>query len=218
VLPEDEHPIDAWAPFATRLEFDFAQHHFVEAQNSAAKIDRALDMWAASVLEFGGDSPWKTPAELYSAIDAIRHGDSPWKVYHIRYRGPLPPGTPPKWMTDEYELCTRDSRQLLLQQLASSHFKDSINLTPYQQFDKSGQRSWSNLMSGDWAWKQAVCGMAQVSTFKLTHTYSGRIRSHLIILHMAQCLCLLWLAVTRQPSPLPRDIKNTTRFICHQEI
>jgi hypothetical protein len=159
VVPEDEPPIGAWAPFTSRLEFDFAHHHFVEAQNSASKIDQALDMWAASIVEFGGETPWKTPAELYAAIDAIKHGDSPWKVYRIRYCGPLPTGIPPEWMTDDYELCTRDSRQVLRHQLASAHFKDSVNLTPYRQFDRSGQRCWSNLMSGDWSWAQAVCGM-----------------------------------------------------------
>lgn len=120
-------------------------------------------MWAASVLELHGDSPWKSSAELYATIDAIKHGDSPWKVYRIRYRGPLPGGTPPKWMTEDYELCTRDTRQVLLHQLASSQFKDSINLTPYQQFDRGGQRCWSNLMSADWSWRQAVCGTVQVS-------------------------------------------------------
>jgi hypothetical protein len=92
------------------------------------------------------------------SIDAINHGDSPWKVYHIRYQGPMPAGTPPKWMTEDYKLCTRDSCQVLLQ-IVSSHFKDSINLTPYCQFDGDGQHSWSNLMSADWLWKQAVCGV-----------------------------------------------------------
>ena len=59
-------------------------------------------------------------------------------------------------MTETYELCCRDTRQVLLQQLATSDFKDKFNLTPYQQFNTSGKRVYSNLMSGDWAWKQAV--------------------------------------------------------------
>jgi hypothetical protein len=59
-------------------------------------------------------------------------------------------------MTQEYELCTRDVRQVLHQQLATSAFKDQVDLVPYRQFNHSGSRVWSNLMSGDWAWKQAV--------------------------------------------------------------
>jgi hypothetical protein len=167
VIPEPEPPISSWEPFESRIEFDFVHYHFAEVQNSATKIDQALDMWAATVLEFGGDSPWKTSAELHVGIDTIKHGDSLWKVYHIHYQGPIPAGTPPKWMTKNYELYTRDSHQVLLHQIASSHFKDSINLTPYHQFDGDGQHSWSNLMSADWSWKQAVCGVVHMSLFKL---------------------------------------------------
>ena len=148
--------MNLWNPFNSRVEFDFAYYHFIEAQSSAALIDKALDIWAATVLEFGGNSPWANSNELYAAIDAIQLGDVPWKVYKLRYQGPLPQGTPPKWMTQTYELCTRDSRLLLHQQLGAAHFKDAINLSPYRQFDHDRQRTWSNLMSVDWAWKQAV--------------------------------------------------------------
>ena len=145
-----------WNPFNSRVEFDFAYYHFVEAQTSAALINKALDIWAATVAEFGRDSPWANANELYATIDAIQCSDIPWKVYKIHYQGPLPPGTPPKWMTQTYELCTRDSRLLLHQQLETAHFKDAIDLSPYRQYDSDRQRIWSNLMSADWAWKQAV--------------------------------------------------------------
>jgi hypothetical protein len=148
--------LGSWQPFGSRVEFDFAHYQFVEAQNSAGLIDKALDLWAATVMGFGGSSPWKSSSELYATIDAIQFSDSPWKTYKIRYQGTLPPGTPPKWMTQTYELCTRDSRQVLHHQLETTEFKDQINLSPYRQFDSKHQRTWSNLMSADWAWTQAV--------------------------------------------------------------
>jgi hypothetical protein len=153
--PEDTLP-NNWAPFGSRAEFNFAHYHFVEVQSSAIKIDKALDMWAASVMEFGADAPWKTSADLYKTIDAIQHGDLPWKTYRIRYQGPRPPGTPPKWMMETYKLYARDTRQVLHHQLATKDFKDKINLVPYRQFNAKGQWIWSNLMSADWAWSQAV--------------------------------------------------------------
>ena len=107
-------------------------------------------------MEFGGDAPWQNTDELYAAIDTIQYGDSPWKTYRVQYQGPRPPGTPPKWMTETYELCTRDSRQVLQNQLATTQFEGKINLIPYHQFDGKGRRVWSNLMSADWAWSQAV--------------------------------------------------------------
>ncbi|KAF8491609.1 hypothetical protein F5888DRAFT_1807352 [Russula emetica] len=125
---------DSWDPFNSRIEFDFALYHFVEAQSSAGLIDKALDLWAATV---GDSAPWKNSKELYATIDAIKLS------------------TAPKWMMQTYVLCAQDSRQVLLHQLETTQYKDKINLSPYRQFDSNHQRTWSNLMSADWAWTQA---------------------------------------------------------------
>ncbi|KAF8490678.1 hypothetical protein F5888DRAFT_1807962 [Russula emetica] len=143
---------DSWDPFNSRIEFDFALYHFVEAQSSAGLIDKALDLWAATV---GDSAPWKNSKELYATIDAIKLSESPWKTYTVRYQGPRPLGTAPKWMMQTYVLCARDSHQVLLHQLETAQYKDKINLSPYRQFDSNHQRTWSNLMSADWAWTQA---------------------------------------------------------------
>jgi hypothetical protein len=89
-------------------------------------------------------------------------------MYTVRYGGPLPPGTPPKWMTQTYELCTRDSRQVLHQQLATTDFKDKINLSPYRQFDRDHQQIRSNLMSADWAGNRRYITLYRWSFQKLT--------------------------------------------------
>jgi hypothetical protein len=81
---EKEQP---WEPFESRSDFDFAHFHFVEMQSPASKIDKALNMWAANALQGGADAPWKDADELYATIDAIQDGDSPWKVYKIKYSG-----------------------------------------------------------------------------------------------------------------------------------
>ncbi|KAJ7108121.1 hypothetical protein C8R44DRAFT_842997 [Mycena epipterygia] len=145
----------AWSPFSSRAEFDFAHYHFVELQTSERNINTALDLWAASVMPYGGTAPWKNAAELYAVIDDIQNGSMPWKTYQMRYTGPLPAGTAPKWMTRTYEVCTRNLRHVLHQQLATSSFKDHVDMIPYRQFNHTGKRVWSNLMSGDWSWKQA---------------------------------------------------------------
>ncbi|KAJ7824684.1 hypothetical protein B0H13DRAFT_2446949 [Mycena leptocephala] len=155
LAPLDGQAPNSWEPFESRTEFDFAHFHFVEAQSSAGAINTALDLWAAQVLKYGGDTPWKNAGQLYATIDSIQHGDAPWKVHKIRYQGPIPAGTPPKWMTETYELCTRNVRTVLHNQLATADFKDKFNYSPYRQFNGEGKRVWSNLMSGEWAWKQA---------------------------------------------------------------
>ncbi|KAJ7246765.1 hypothetical protein C8J57DRAFT_1674990 [Mycena rebaudengoi] len=153
--PEDGLDPDNWNPFGSRVDFDFAHYHFVELQTSADQINTALELWAATVLPHGKQAPWGSAAELYASIDAIQHGALPWKTYSIHYTGPLPPGTPPKWMAQEYELCMRDVRQILHHQLATAAFREHVDLVPYRQFNHDGKRVWSNLMSGDWVWKQA---------------------------------------------------------------
>jgi len=43
-------------------------------------------------------------------------------------------------MTETYQLCTQDTRQVLHYQLATPQFHDKINLSPYRQFDPAGRR------------------------------------------------------------------------------
>lgn len=103
-------PVDnaAWAPFPGWIAFDFAHFHFIEQQTSEAGINKALDLWAASVLKYSGDTPWSNAQELYASIDGIQLGKAPWRTFKISYSGPLPEGTPPRWMTDTFKLCTQD--------------------------------------------------------------------------------------------------------------
>ncbi|KAF5379427.1 hypothetical protein D9615_006625 [Tricholomella constricta] len=148
-------PENPWSPFEDRLSFDFASFHFVELQTSRAQVDTAIDLWAAAISKHGDSVPWNNTEQIYKTIDAIQQGTSPWKVYKIKCQGPRPVGTVPKWMDEEYELCTRDTRLLILGQLRTSDFKGNFHYGPYMQFNAQGDRIWSNLMSADWAWKQA---------------------------------------------------------------
>lgn len=78
-------------------------------QNSAGAINTALDMWQASIMKYGENIQWKNAQDLYDTINLIQLGNAPCKLHKIFYQGLLPPGTPLKWMTEMYELCTRDS-------------------------------------------------------------------------------------------------------------
>ncbi|KAL1740672.1 hypothetical protein HDZ31DRAFT_47033 [Schizophyllum fasciatum] len=153
--PADVTDDAAWHPFRARTEFDFAQYHFVEQQTSVQGIKQALDHWTATLLPYGAQAPWKNEKEMYATIDAIQGGSSPWTCVKMRYTGALPAGVPPRWMMEEYELYTRDSRMLLQQQLRSDQFQASLTPAPYRQFNNAGDRVLSNFMSGDWAWEQA---------------------------------------------------------------
>lgn len=163
--PEVPDPDDEWDPFNSRRDFDFAWYHFVEQESSADLINKALDQWAADLLSSGTEPPWESPQDLYASIDAIRPGAAAWKLFKVKYEGPRPPGTPPKWMTETYEFCLRDTRVVLHQQMAMTEFKDKVNYTPYMQFNPDGKRIYSNFMSGEWVWKKAVSSLVLLNTY-----------------------------------------------------
>ena len=148
---------NTWHPFEDRLAFDWAYYHFTELQSSKREINKGLDLWLAAKLKAGDNTPlpWSSPEEMCQTINSIQEGDAPFKTIHFKYSGPIPPN-PPNWMTEMYELCTRDSEILLHHQLATTDFANTFTPRPYHQFDHRGDRVFSNLMSGDWAWKEAV--------------------------------------------------------------
>ncbi|KAG2005607.1 hypothetical protein CC2G_001999 [Coprinopsis cinerea AmutBmut pab1-1] len=125
-----------------------------------AKINKGLDLWLASRVEMVGSEncghlPWSSADDLYSTIDSIQDGHAPFESVHFRYNGPKP-DNPPSWMTDTFELCLRDIRKVLCDQLDTPDFADHFNVVPYQEFlQKSGDRVWSNFFSGDWVWREA---------------------------------------------------------------
>lgn len=153
-----DHP---FSPFQDRLAFDWAYYHYVRLQSSKSEILEGLDIWRATVVKHtcadltGDEVPWRNADELYETIDTVQAGDAPWKCYQFSYSGPKPP-TPPRWMEQTYELNARDVLHVLEQQLATSDFRDQTTCVPYQEYDPSGNRVYSNLMSGDWAFGQAV--------------------------------------------------------------
>ncbi|KAM6491514.1 hypothetical protein JOM56_013083 [Amanita muscaria] len=158
VFAKDATPENPWHPFPNRVLWAFAWREFMEVQASEAQITQGLDILEAmSLLSSGGNTnnvPWRNVQDMYSTIDKIREGHVPWKRTYFQYTGALPPD-PPRWMQEKYELCYRDLRLLLHKQLSSPDFRDLFDYVPYHLFSDAGDRYWSNLMSAEWAWKQA---------------------------------------------------------------
>ncbi|KAF6763988.1 hypothetical protein DFP72DRAFT_873930 [Ephemerocybe angulata] len=158
---EELDPNNPWYPFEDRLGFDFAHHHLFEARSSKSKINKGLDFWRAAQIQAlqrvdkdASHIPWTSADHLFQTIDQIQQGNAPFTTVLFKYTGELPEN-PPSWMTETYELCVRDARQVIHNQLATTEFASQFNAAPYRQFLPNGERVWSNLMSGDWAWRQA---------------------------------------------------------------
>ena len=148
---------DDWDPFRNRAQFEIADFLYRRNQMPGTQIDILFDLWAASG-DDGIEPPFANHNDLYETIDSIQLGDLPWTCFTVKYNGPLPVGdvVVPTWMMTEHDVWCRDVRLLMRSQLANLDFDGEIDYTPLQIFGPTGKREWSNVMSGNWAWKQAV--------------------------------------------------------------
>ncbi|KAG7098147.1 hypothetical protein E1B28_000117 [Marasmius oreades] len=155
-IPEPPiHLPEAWYPFDKRSTFDWSHFFYIELKASNGKINKALDILQAQLLEVGGgQTPFRNTKDLYAAIDSIREENTPWITYNVKYTGELP-DNPPLWMTEVYKFCVHDTLNVLIEQLKTKAFRDQFNYTPYQEWNTRNERIYSNLLSGDWIWDTA---------------------------------------------------------------
>ena len=156
--PPDSGFPDDWAPFKDRLAFRTA-NTFFKNKFSATKIDEILELWAESLEPHSDNPPFLNHQGLYETIDSISLGTVPWQSSSFSYNDPNAIISPdsPKWMTADYTIWYRDPRQLFLNILQNPDFANAFDYAPLREYDQDGNRQYRNFMSGDWAWKQAVC-------------------------------------------------------------
>lgn len=125
-------------------------------QASNANVDELLDIWAEyNELEGGPLPPFADHKDLLAHIDAIQHGDAPYVGYTVRYTGTVN-NKSPSWMLQPCKFYARDARQVAHNMMASNDLDGKFNYQPYVELRNGEQRTWSNIMSADWAHKQAV--------------------------------------------------------------
>jgi hypothetical protein len=122
-----------------------------------------IDLFSQLSKDSGSQLPFSNHRELLTAIDEISVGDIPWHSFMVRYCDEDGLGSDdsrsehrPKWMSDVHKIFYRDPRRVIHQMLANPDYKDSMDFSPYCAFDNNGVRQYQHLMSGDWAWDQAV--------------------------------------------------------------
>jgi len=148
---------DDWAPFTSRAGFELAEFLFAEAELSQKKINKLLELWAATLAPHGDSPPIANHHDLHQQIDAIKLGNVQWESASLKYDRPLPKTTrPPEWMTAKYDVWYRDPHKVVKNMLANPDFDGHIDYVAYQEFDGE-KRQYGNMMSGDWSWQQSVC-------------------------------------------------------------
>jgi hypothetical protein len=135
------------------MQFRLADLMYRRGQLSKRIIDDLLDLWALDNL--GKEPPFTDHQDLYNVLDAIQVGDAPWQTFNISYDGERPMENVPSWMDQKFEVWHRDPHQVMRELLGNPEFADGFAYTPYQQFEND-ERRWTDFMSGNWAWRQAV--------------------------------------------------------------
>ncbi|KAH9912325.1 uncharacterized protein B0H18DRAFT_1088486 [Fomitopsis serialis] len=153
--PPAREPVESYAPFENRSAFQFAELVFTKMQVSQGSINDLMRTIAAyNVTQGGGDPPFEDADDLYQVIDVIPFGDAPWESFVVRYTGPIDEDSP-SWKQAEYVVHCRNARQVAHNMIGNEDYNSKFDTTPYQEYPAAGVTRFSNVMSGQWAYKQA---------------------------------------------------------------
>lgn len=126
-------------------------------QTSAGKVDQLLDIWAAHALLEGrdGEPIFHTHQELLDTIDAIKIGDAPFQSFSVCFPGPVNSDSP-DWKHRKWTVYARNTQVVVHQLIDNPEANGKFNTRPYIEIRDGKVQVYSNLMSGDWAYRQAV--------------------------------------------------------------
>lgn len=173
MIPATDNPASDWFPFENQVQFETADFLYRRAEMSGGDIDALLQIWDASLAAHGERAPFLNHRALYRQIDAIPYGDVPWKTFTVSYMGENPfEGSGPSWMTDDQVVWYREPLLVLKRMIANPDFDKEFDYVPYHEY-VNGVHQFRDFMSGNWAWKQAVCGL--LIRWKSTDHYFHRI-------------------------------------------
>lgn len=116
-----------------------------------------MDAFAAFGYPFGASPPFADAKDLYNVIDSIPLGDAPWHSFSAKYTGTMPEIDVPAWMNATYDVWCRNPLDVVRNLLSNPDFKDEFDYAPYREYDTNHSQQYHNLMSGNWAWRHAVC-------------------------------------------------------------
>ncbi|KAG2036149.1 hypothetical protein BDR03DRAFT_983111 [Suillus americanus] len=146
-----------WTPFRDCTEFE-----------TADDIDKLMYLWGQTLVHHRDTPPFSDHKDLYSTIDAIPLGEVPWESFTMKFNGEgsVPSDSDleacPLWMDTPYTAWFQDPHAMICNMLANPDFKDEMEYVPYCEWkgeEGDTKQQWHNVMSGDWAWNQAVSSL-----------------------------------------------------------
>jgi hypothetical protein len=86
-----------------------------------------------------------------------------WQAFSVQFDGGITEGSDgPRWKTQSYEAWFRDPLKIAEGQIGNKDFGHEMDYSPKRAFSRAGKRQFSDFMSGNWAWQQAVSYIASI--------------------------------------------------------
>lgn len=154
-----------WAPFEGEAEFRLADLLYKDVEMSQGNVNKLLDIWSLYERQHteasGCDNcttnrPFDKHTEMYSCIDSIENGSAAWKCMQTAVDESLPINAP-TWQKTSYQVWYRNPATVIANILSNPEFANDFDATPYVHLDGAEKRRWANFMSGNFAWRHAVC-------------------------------------------------------------
>lgn len=138
---------------------------------STKKIDYLMEVWALDKAKSGDLAPFMSYQHMYSTIDSIEQGDLPWHSFSMTYDASddNPANTP--WKQATYEVWYRNPAQVISTMLDNPDFNGQFDYAAYIETDKKGLRTYSDFMSGKFAWRHSVCLLSLSIRLSSTHAH-----------------------------------------------
>lgn len=116
---------------------------------SAGKLDRLFALLADH--HRGQSPPFESHQDLYAKIDTIKSGDVPWGSFGVQWNGEDAP-----WKSETFKVLYQDPLEVMEQQFSNPEFDGHIDYAAKQVYDANDERCYTDLCSGNFAWRQSV--------------------------------------------------------------
>ncbi|KAH9911914.1 uncharacterized protein BXZ73DRAFT_107744 [Epithele typhae] len=158
VPPPPYNGPNGYFPWEDRIAFEFTKLTYKEMQESAGNLEEILRLWHAKCILEGcpeAAPPFDSVDDLLDTIDQAPYGDTGWRVFRVRYTGPIEPNSP-SWMRKTYLFYAHNTLAVAEQLAQCPEFNGKFDYRPYTEYTQDGTRRFCDLMSGQWAWKKAT--------------------------------------------------------------
>ena len=135
---------------------------------SAGNINTILSFWRTSLATHGEEPPFLNTNHMYKIINSTPLGDLAWESFSLQYSGPQPPGDNiPLWMNVMHNVWFQNPHALVHNMLSNPEFDSGFHYAPFQKHNVHGVHHFSDFMSTNWAWNQAVSSCYRLILFYL---------------------------------------------------